>query len=392
MMKREFRFFMKASVCSLSGLVAMIFAVNAMASDSSVVLYGVIDEGMDYTNNSGGQSLWHMQDGTYDGVYGSRWGLKGNEDLGAGLSAIFKLESGFSVENGQSRQGGLLFGRQAYMGLSDTRFGTLTFGRQYDSVVDYLQPVSGPGNLAGPITHASDIDNVINSFRVDNSIKYASPKINGLTFGGLYSFTNTNAPGRGTTGLWSVGANYSFNGLNVAAAYLFAKNPAVLLPDGNYLPNTTGSAIGASGPFSYVGSPSNQQVYGIGASYIIGSALVGLDYTDTKFNNANGTTGTVKFDNYEVYARYSFTPSWYAGAVYTYTHGNVGYNQVIPVYQQIGLATSYSLSKQTAIYAMAVWQRVGAGATNAAVLNGGAGLASSNNHQIATRIGFYHLF
>ncbi len=153
----------------------VLLAANAHAQ-SSVTLYGVIDEGIDYVNNSGGHSLWRMRDGTYDGVYGSRWGLKGSEDLGGGLSAIFKLEAGFSTENGQSRQGGRLFGRQAYVGLSDTRFGTVTLGRQYDSVVDYLQPVTAPGQLAGPLVHAGDIDNTDNSFRVDNSVKYASPK------------------------------------------------------------------------------------------------------------------------------------------------------------------------------------------------------------------------
>lgn len=181
----------------LAGVFSMLLASSAFA-DSSVTLYGVIDQGIDYTNNSGGHSLWHIQDGTYDGVYGSRWGLKGSEDLGSGLSTVFRLESGFSAENGQMRQGGRLFGRQAYAGISDNQFGTVTLGRQYDSVVDYLQPLTAPGVFGGPIVHAGDIDNTDNSFRVDNSIKYTSPNISGLTFGGLYSFTNTNAPGRGT--------------------------------------------------------------------------------------------------------------------------------------------------------------------------------------------------
>jgi predicted porin len=375
---------------ALVSAVALTLTSNAFA-DSSVALYGVIDEGLDYTNNSGGKSLLHMQDGTFDGEYGSRWGLKGTEDLGGGLSTIFKLESGFFLENGQSSYGGTLFGRQAYVGLSDSHYGTVTLGRQYDSVVDFLQPVTGPGVLGGPFVHAGDIDNTDNSFRVDNSVKYASPKIGGLTFGGLYSFSNTNAPGRGTTGLWSAGANYAMGSLNVAAAYLYAKDPALLL-DGDFVANTTGAAIGASGTFSYVGNPSNEQVYGIGATYALGSALLGLDYTDTKFDDANGTTSTVKFDNYEAWARYNLTASWYVGATYVYTHGNVGYNQSVPIYHQVGLTTSYSLTKRTGFYAMAVWQRAGGGATNADIFDGVTGSASSNNHQIATRVGMYHLF
>ena len=51
-------------------------------------------------------------------LQGSRWGLKGTEDLGGGLKAIFQLENGFDVNNGKLGQGGLLFGRQAYVGLT----------------------------------------------------------------------------------------------------------------------------------------------------------------------------------------------------------------------------------------------------------------------------------
>jgi predicted porin len=60
-------------------------------------------------------------------------------------------------------------------------------------------------------------------FRVNNAIKYAGPKINGLTFGALYSFTNTNAADRGTTELWSLAVNYAFGGFNIAGVYLYAK-------------------------------------------------------------------------------------------------------------------------------------------------------------------------
>jgi predicted porin len=370
---------------------AVVAAAASAHAQSSVTLYGVIDEGIDYNNNSGGHSLWAMRDGTYDGVFGSRWGLRGTEDLGGGLSAIFKLENGFSLENGQLRQGGREFGRQAYVGLSHTSYGTLTLGRQYDSVVDFLQPVTAPGVFGGPITHAGDIDNTDNSFRVDNSVKYASPVFSGFQFGGLYSFTNTNAPGRGTTGLWSLGATYSNSGLTVAGAYLYAKNPALLV-DGNFVANTTGAAVGASGAFSYVGNPSNEQVFGAGATYTLGKALLGLNYTNTKFDNANGTTSTVKFQDYEAFGQYNITPSWSAGASYTYTHGDVGYNQAVPVFHQVGLTTTYSLSKRTAIYAMGVYQKAAAGASVADVFDGVTGSASTNNHQIVARLGIYHKF
>lgn len=68
------------------------------------------------------------------------------------------------------------------MGLSKTNLGTVTFGRQYDSVVDFVQPVTAVGQFGGPFVRGGDIDNTDNSFRVDNSVKYASPSLGGFTF------------------------------------------------------------------------------------------------------------------------------------------------------------------------------------------------------------------
>jgi predicted porin len=374
------------------GLNSAALVPGIASAQSAVTLYGALDEGIDYVNNSGGEYLVRMRDGTYDGMYGSRWGLKGEEDLGGGLKALFKLESGFSIENGQSRQGGRLFGRQAYVGIADQRFGTVTLGRQYDSVVDYIQPVAASGQFGGPFLHAGDIDNTDNSFRVDNAIKYASPSIAGLTFGGMYSFTNTNAPGRGTTGMWSVGANYTYSGLNLAGAYFYAKNPALLFTDGNFIANTTGTAIGASGPFSYVGNPQSEQIVGAGGSYDFGKATVGLDYTNTKFYQANGTSSSVVFENYETWAKYNITPAAIIGAAYVYTHGKVNYNGDSPKYHQVGLMGSYSLSKRTTLYAMGAFQKAAGSATRADIFDFAIADASTTNKQLMFRLGISHLF
>jgi GBP family porin len=163
------------------------FAPMARAQ-SSVTLYGVIDAGLSYTNNQGGHS--NVQAGSGN-VTGSHWGLRGREDLGGGTAAIFQLENGFSVTNGSLRQGGRLFGYQAYAGLTNDRFGTVTLGRQYDSVVDYLAPLSFTGRHPGGnnlSAHPFDNDNLNNSFRVNNAVKFASNDYDGLRFGSLYGF------------------------------------------------------------------------------------------------------------------------------------------------------------------------------------------------------------
>src|ERR1700682_2295193 len=121
-------------VAALSGVFA-----TAAHAQSSVTLFGLIDAGITYTNNQGGHSNWQATDGA---VQTSRWGLRGAEDLGGGLKAIFTWDTGFNVMNGTFRQNSREFGRQAFVGLSSDQFGSVTLGRQYDSVVDYLGPLA----------------------------------------------------------------------------------------------------------------------------------------------------------------------------------------------------------------------------------------------------------
>src|SRR6202166_3980772 len=97
--------------------IAMLAAASAAHAQSSVTLYGIIDVGIGYThntavaksatNNSGNAST---QVGFNNGTLsGSRWGLKGTEDLGGGLSTIFQLENGFSPTTGGFSSAGVEF-------------------------------------------------------------------------------------------------------------------------------------------------------------------------------------------------------------------------------------------------------------------------------------------
>ncbi|WP_256737744.1 porin, partial [Paraburkholderia fungorum] len=97
-------------------------------AQSSVTLYGLIDAGISYVNNAragtGHDNLVKYDDGV---ASGSRWGLRGTEDLGGGLKALFVLENGFNSGTGAAGQGNSMFGRQAYVGLSQNNVGSLTF-------------------------------------------------------------------------------------------------------------------------------------------------------------------------------------------------------------------------------------------------------------------------
>lgn len=120
----------------LTGLAAAGLSFGAAAQPSSVTLYGVIDVGPAYTNhvNGKGNSLVELAPGN---IGGTRWGLRGTEELGGGLQGLFVLESGFTPDTGQLAQGGRLFGRKALVGLKDARLGQLTLGRQQHTLFDF---------------------------------------------------------------------------------------------------------------------------------------------------------------------------------------------------------------------------------------------------------------
>ncbi len=134
---------MKKSLLALA--LSGAFALSAHAQ-SSVTLYGVIDTGIVYTNNQGGHANFQQSSSSTENTV---YGLKGTEDLGNGLHAVFKLENGFNLNNGTSFNAGDDFGEQAYVGLQSDRFGSLLLGRQFDSVNDYLGPLSAAGNGYG---------------------------------------------------------------------------------------------------------------------------------------------------------------------------------------------------------------------------------------------------
>ncbi|AJZ56983.1 gram-negative porin family protein [Paraburkholderia fungorum] len=389
---------MKKSLIALA--TSATFAVPVFAQ-SSVTLYGVVDEGFNYTNNVGGKHDYELQSGY---AQGSRWGLKGAEDLGGGTKAIFQLENGFNLNNGRLGQGGLLFGRQAYVGVSNATFGTVTLGRQYDSVVDYLAQTTANGNWAGYLfSHPFDNDNTDNSFRVNNTVKYASPDFAGLQFGGTYSFSN--ATGFANNRQFSLGAQYANGGLLVAAAYLNADNPG----------QSSGGAI-TSTDADFVAE--RLRIFGGGINYTFGPATVGFVYTNTNIKNpsanagylsstetiqpitgplAGGKLNTLKYQNFELNGKYQITPAFFVGAQYVYTLENYDATtgSVKPKIHSVGLMADYNLSKRTDLYVQGAYQKVAGSQTGSSLDQAyvpGAADLSSNSKQLVVRAAIRHKF
>ncbi|MGF6301172.1 putative porin [Paraburkholderia sp. WC7.3d] len=126
-----------------------------------MTLYGIVDTGIGYQSSSttlgstsGGHSAFRMITGVWAG---SRFGLKGAEDLGGGTKAIFMLEEGFTSANGSMSTTNLMFSRQAFVGVTNPTYGSLTAGRQYASYYQLVSPYSPTTWLTGFLTSAEHI-------------------------------------------------------------------------------------------------------------------------------------------------------------------------------------------------------------------------------------------
>lgn len=169
----------------LAALSVLALAAGAACAQSSVTLYGVIDTGVERITNANGTSgsLTRMP-GQSGGYLPSRWGVRGSEDLGNGLKANFVLESGFSPDKGSNNtnQGGRLFGRSAWVGLSGG-FGAVTLGRQYTM---YFWSMLDADPMGPAVYGLGSLDSGIPGARSDNTIAYKGT-FAGFTAGGTYS-------------------------------------------------------------------------------------------------------------------------------------------------------------------------------------------------------------
>ncbi|MGF6768251.1 putative porin [Paraburkholderia sp. GAS199] len=383
--------------------LALVTALPQLSyAQSSVTLAGVIDVGINDVTNAGGAHQYMMSSGVNNG---SRVIFRGIEDLGGGLKSLFFLENGFNVNNGGLGQGGLLFGRQAYVGLASGQFGSVTLGRQYDSIVDYVGQIAAADNWGGYISaHPGDLDNFNNSYRTNNSIKYTSPTLGGFTFGGVYGLGGV-AGDVTRNQVWSFGAAYANGPLSLGVAMLNARNPNLSFFGNNS--QTTLTAATANGTVTpvYSGFMSARSYTSIGAAaaYTIGKGTAALTYSNVRFSNMGDAssgpnpvhyTGTAMFNNAEVSFRYRLTPDWLLGAAYDFTDGNGAGGNDGARYHQGEMTAQYFLSKRTTLYVIGVYQHAAGvdstGKRAVAAIN--LLTPSSSNSQTVVRVGFRHKF
>jgi predicted porin len=386
----------KASVlcCAVLGALS-----STGYAQSRVTLYGVIDEGVMFQSNVNGGKRVALDSLT--GLFGSRWGMNGVEDLGGQWHAIFTLESGINLNNGQFGQGGTAFGRQAFVGLNNDRLGSLTLGRQYDMIFYFPEPLTAASLVGASVsTQPGDFDNAANTVRVNNAIRYMSPDFRGLTFGAEYSVGGVAGNATANSG-YSVGAGYANGPFKIGGAFEYFKNPTSTPGSGFFTAYANGaSPLSQSLNKAYVPAQAYQSAV-VGANYAIGAVTLAASYANAQYANLGPafSNGTAIFNNIDVGARYQVTPFLTVAVGYDYliakgvrtADGRTVGNQH---YHQVSFLTDYFLSKRTDLYFGAGWQRAsGTSSLGTPAVADIDNLGdSSNNHQFIVRAAIRHKF
>jgi predicted porin len=234
----------------LVGLIAALVTTGALAQ-TNVTMYGVIDTTVRYTTNQvNANGTVGSQTALTEGAFqGPRIGFKGEEDLGGGTAAVFKLENGFYSNNGAFDQQGQLFGRQEFVGLKDKSWGELDAGRQYGLAFDLLgnyDPL-GVGNF-----NENEWEAFIYGLRFDNTLKYSN------TWGPVTAEVQ-----------YSIGGQAGQTSIGVTTGFSLAYTQGPFSIGGVYQQSTDANSAEAT-------------IAGVGGSFVAGPATLYLQYFDAK--------------------------------------------------------------------------------------------------------------
>lgn len=393
-------------------LPLILWGIGTAHAQSSVTLFGVLDEALQFVHNANphNDNLWKLAGSN---LHANRWGLKGTEDLGGGLTAIFKVVASFNINTGASssyQTGSKLFGSEAWVGASDTRLGTLTFGRQYDPVVDLVQPLTADDIFGGTFATPGDVDNNDNSSRTNNAVKYASPVLDGFQFEAMYAFGGV-AGSTGSGQTWSAAATWGTGPFSVAAGYIRMDNASTLAGRG-FVPATPGAAgtppgwgtgVTSDATFISIINIAYASAQSVGIGSVAAQYATGLFTFNARYSNAtykpdgfSAFASTQRFNVAAGYVGYQVTPATLLGAGYTYTHGA---GDTSATYNQVSLGAEYSLSKRTGVYLIGAYQHANGtqriDATHTVTANASVasyGYTSGSSSQEVISLGIHHKF
>ncbi|NLP60685.1 porin [Paraburkholderia sacchari] len=359
---------------------AMAVAAGSAAAQSSVTLYGVVDVFMQYLDNGGNHSYSQRSGGNS----GSMFGLKGAEDLGNGVKAAFDIEGGFNSNNGALfADTTALFYRQAWVGLASDKYGSLTFGRQYQPTFWIIYPtdpfradeVLSPLSAAVFTVDRNTLATQAVSGRTSNSVLYKSPNVGGFNLYAMYGFSATvTQPVPQTTGnMLDVGASYSGYGLYAGLAYQYAH------------PGTAN--LGLPAPVGLLGT----EHYSAALGYRIGIVNLQFNYAYHRPHDAAPNSLDARLGLGHSYSMLEFGATIQATAadaieIAGFERNVRGAHDNTPGVQ---IGYDHSLSKRTALYARAGYMKNNGTATMSWP---GVSVTSSGTTQVLAVVGMTHRF
>ncbi|MCW5655664.1 porin [Hydrogenophaga sp.] len=293
---------MKKSLVALAVLGAF---AGAASAQSSVSIYGIVDAyvGSEDTGAAGG-SVTKLDSG---GLQASRLGFKGTEDLGGGLSAIFGLEAGLTVDNGTA--GGFKFDRQSFVGF-EGGFGQIIAGKVW-SAYDDISAASFSGFDSSFSPEYFAFGSTAYTANPNNGFKYTSPDFGGFSGAISYALDENNA----------VKENTSAFHLKYAAGPIYA---------GVAYQEETAALV-------------KSKYTRLGASYDLGMLKVLGSYGQLK------ETGGAKTTDYSVGVDFPVSSALTLGAGYARGKDNAVAGD--EKRSAFGLVATYALSKRTTAYA-----------------------------------------
>ena len=359
---------------SLAAGLALAAAATSSLAQSNLQLYGSVDAGLDFISNVGGSSMGALNTGRRSP---DRFGFRGVEDLGGGLGAFFRLESGINLDTGGFTRTDVAFNRYALVGLEHRRVGSVSLGHMPDFMYEYLAPLSNavPGLSAS--FSPGNLDNLANQFQIDNAIKFESADFGGFQAGAMYGFGEV-PNDSSKSQRYAAGVQYRNEALRVGLAYSMFHNRTADVRGLFGLNTLLGQAIAPGAQFN----ADRFRTEGIGASYAIGRFTPHVLFTDVSLGN---TVGRTSLRNIE--AGVNIDPLGdhlnvigISGAHSTFTDRT---------FNQVNLFASHLLSKRTQVYVGINHQHAkGAGAT--------AGLfgygRSTDANQTVYRVGIQNQF
>ena len=194
---------------------------NAATAQSNLTIYGVADAGIVSERGGAAGNITKVSSGV---ASASRLGFRGSEDLGGGVSALFVLEAGISIDTGALASSNQAFNRQSFVGLKSREAGSLTIGRQYTLTYNALGQVGDPfgSGMSGSAKNLFPVAGA--NLRANNSIIYATPVKNGFSAEVLYSLGEVGGASSGAGRQYNVGLNYSKGAVNARLAHNHRNN------------------------------------------------------------------------------------------------------------------------------------------------------------------------